>query len=283
MFQQPFQKVLDDYIAGTIEEKSFLKKSEYYRRWTFDYNLYREILLFARENRIPVIALNIRKEIIAKVSKGGLHALSAEDLKEVPGDIDLSDREYKERLREAFARHANPEGRNFDFFYQSQVLWDESMAHNLNEFFTKNPGYQTVVLAGVGHMAFGSGIPKRAYRLNHKKYAVVLNSEDVEKGIADFVLFPSPVPFRETPKLGVQLKDDGGVVAIAVVSPGSAAEKAGLREDDIILYADNEKVEAVEDVKIHLLYKKKGDAISVKVKRKRFLFGDTEMEFRVVL
>jgi uncharacterized iron-regulated protein len=285
MFQQPFQKALDDYIAGTIDEKTFLKKSEYFKRWAFDYNLYREILLFARENKIPVIALNIRKEIVSKVSREGLQALSAAELKEVPGDIDLSDGEYKERLREAFAGHAGREGRNFDFFYQSQVLWDESMAHNLNDFMTINPGRQVVVLAGGGHMVYGSGIPKRAYRLNRREYAVILNSgsEEVEQNVADFVLFPAPVPFMETPKLGVQLKDEGGMVTIAAVSPESAAGKAGLSEGDVIISLDNEKMEGVEDVKIHLLYKKKGDALSVKVKRKRFLFGDTEMEFKVVL
>jgi len=283
MFQQPFQKTLDDYIAGTIDEKMFLKKSEYYKRWAFDYNLYREILLFARENKIPVIALNIRKEIVTRVSKDGISALSAEDLKEVPGEIDLSDREYKERLRGAYAGHANPEGRNFDFFYQSQVLWDESMAHNLNDFMTKNPGHQVVVLAGVGHMAFGSGIPKRAYRLNRKDYAVILSAEEVEKDIADFVLFPTPVPFMETPKLGVQLKDEGGVVTIAAVSPESAAGKAGLEGDDVIISLDGEKMGVVEDVKIHLLYKKKGETLTVRISRKRFLFGIKEMEFKVTL
>ncbi|MCC6347002.1 MAG: ChaN family lipoprotein, partial [Nitrospirales bacterium] len=48
MFQTPCQKVLDDYIAGKIDEKEFLKKSEYFKRWTFDYRLYKPILDFAR-------------------------------------------------------------------------------------------------------------------------------------------------------------------------------------------------------------------------------------------
>jgi S1-C subfamily serine protease len=157
------------------------------------------------------------------------------------------------------------------------------MAHNLNEFMTKNPGYQAVVLAGVGHMVFGSGIPKRSFRLNRRDYAVILNSADAEQGIADFILFPSPVPFMETPRLGVQLKDEGGMVTIAMVSPESAAEKAGLRGDDVIISLDDLKPEVVEDVKIHLLYKKKGDTVVLKVKRKRFLFGDKEMEFKITL
>jgi uncharacterized iron-regulated protein len=283
MFQRPFQQVLDEYVAGTIDEKTFLKKSEYYKRWGFDYNLYREILLFARANRIPVIALNIKKEIVSKVSKVGIQALSEDDLREVPEQLDLSDGEYRERLTEIFGRHASPEGRNFDFFYQAQVLWDESMAQALNDFMTKNPGYQAIVIAGAGHMAFGSGIPKRAFRLNRKDYAVILNSDDVEQGIADYILYPEPAPLPESPRLMVMLKEEGGRSSLSGFSPDSIAEKAGLRKDDIILSLDGEKIESVEDVKIHLLYKKKGDMITVKVLRKRFLLGDKEMEFKVVL
>ncbi|MBI5849059.1 MAG: ChaN family lipoprotein [Nitrospirae bacterium] len=283
MFQKPFQKALDDYISGATDEKIFLKKSEYFKRWGFDYNLYREILLFARENRIPVIALNIRKEIVTKVSKEGLQALSNEDMKDLPEDMDLSDMEYKERLRGFFDRHAGSEARNFDFFYQSQVLWDESMAHNLNEFMIKNPGYQVVVLAGSGHMAFGSGIPKRSHRINGKDYSVILNSDDLEKDVADYILYPSALPFTESPKLGVMLKEENKAVSISGFSSESISEKAGLKTDDLVLALDGEKIEAIEDIKIHLFYRKKGDTVTVRVARKSVLFGARELEFKVAL
>ena len=84
MFQRPFQGALDDYIAGRISEKEFLKKSEYFKRWAFDYNLYKPILDFAREEKIPVVALNIRREIIDKVSKSGLVSLSGAEKKKYP-------------------------------------------------------------------------------------------------------------------------------------------------------------------------------------------------------
>jgi uncharacterized iron-regulated protein len=283
MFQRPYQKVLDDYINGLIEEKEFLKKSEYFKRWVFDYSLYREILLYAREFKIPVIALNARKEIVSKVSREGLYSLNPEEMKEVPEDMDLSDSEYRSRLREAFERHRSPEGRNFDFFVQAQVLWDETMAHSIDEFMQKNPGLQVVVLAGAGHIAFGSGIPGRVFRINKKTYSTVLNYDEVERGIADFLLFPPPVKSAETPKLMVMLKEDEGKVLITGFSPESVAEKGGLRQDDIILSLDDTKVEGVDDMRIFLLNKKKGDTIVVKVLRKKFLSGLVEMEFKVTL
>ncbi|MDF1530466.1 MAG: ChaN family lipoprotein, partial [Sedimenticola sp.] len=46
MFQRPFQKYLDDYIAGTITETEMLRKTEWYDRWVYDYRYYRPILNF---------------------------------------------------------------------------------------------------------------------------------------------------------------------------------------------------------------------------------------------
>jgi uncharacterized iron-regulated protein len=31
MFQRPFQKTLDDYIKGAIDEREFLKNTEYFK------------------------------------------------------------------------------------------------------------------------------------------------------------------------------------------------------------------------------------------------------------
>ena len=68
MFQRPFQKVVDDYIEGRIDERAFLKGTEYFKRWGFDYNLYRPILLFARAEKIPVVALNQTQEMVIRFS-----------------------------------------------------------------------------------------------------------------------------------------------------------------------------------------------------------------------
>jgi aminopeptidase N len=283
MFQKPFQTALDDYISGAIDEREFLKKSEYFKQWGFDYTLYREILLYAREYKIPVIALNIRRAIVSKVFKEGLYALTPEERKEIPEDMDLSDLQYKARLKQFFEVHKGAESSNFDFFYQAQVLWDESMAHNLAAFMKKNPDYQIVVVAGMGHLAFGSGIPKRAHRLNGHDYSIILNDGDIEKNISDFVLFPSPIKPPETPKLGVILKEEKGMVAIEALAPGSVAEQAGLRKGDEILAMDGTKIESADDVRIFLLYKQTGDTVTVRVRRQRFLFGPVEKDIRVTL
>ena len=62
MFQQPFQKAIDAYLSGAADEREFLKKTEYFKRWGFDYNYYREIIEFAKAKGIPLVALNQRSE-----------------------------------------------------------------------------------------------------------------------------------------------------------------------------------------------------------------------------
>ncbi|TAN41314.1 MAG: PDZ domain-containing protein [Nitrospirae bacterium] len=283
MFQKPFQQALDDYIDGKTDERTFLKRSEYFKRWGFDYNLYREILLYAREQKIPVIALNIRKEIVSKVSKEGIQALTKDELSEVPADMDLADRAYRARLRESFLRHQGSDERTFDFFHQAQVLWDEAMALNLNDFILKNPGRQVVVLAGSGHMLFGSGIPKRLQRRNGLDYAILLSSGEAEEDVADFILYPEPVKYQEAPKLMVMFKEEGTKVRITGFLPDSISEKAGLKKGDIIISLDDVKVEGIDDLKLHLLYKKKGESLVVRVLRSRFLLGPAERVFTIAL
>jgi uncharacterized iron-regulated protein len=287
MFQVPFQGVLDDYIAGRISEKEFLKKSEYFKRWGYDYNLYKPILDFAREEKIPVVALNIRRELVDKVSKSGLDSLSDEEKKEIPQQMDFSDNEYRDRLMKVFKMHRNSKDGNFDFFYQSQILWDESMAQSIDEFFKKNQDFrqngQFVVIAGAGHIQYGSGIPRRTFRRNGYEYAIILSDANTERNIADYIFYPSLLRGVTAPKLMVSLKEEQRRVVIEEFPENSVSEKAGLKAGDVILSLDSEPIGSVEDMKIHLFYKKKGDAVKVKVLRKRFILGDVEIEFNVTL
>lgn len=276
MFQRPFQEVLDHYIEGNIKEREFLKRSEYFRRWGYDYNLYKPILDFARAKRIPVIALNIRREIIDKVSEKGMGSLSKKERKEIPPSMDFSDTDYRERLFKIFKQHKDSEKKNFDYFYQSQILWDETMAWSIDQFIRKNPHYQVVVLAGQGHLEYGSGIPSRVFRRNGHDYAIILTDSKVRQGIASYIVFPGYVKSITSPKLMVFLREEEGRLKITGFPEGSVSEKAGLKKGDIILSMDGVRVKDVADIRLQLFYKQKGDTVKVRVLR-----NDREMEFEV--
>jgi len=283
MFQRPFQKVLDDYISGAIGEEEFLRKSEYFSRWGYDFNLYKPILDFARAERIPVVALNARREITDKVAKGGTDSLSPEEKKEIPIQMDLSDDSYRDRLKQVFAEHKNPGEKNFDFFYEAQVVWDETMALSLDEYLRKNSSRQMIVIAGSGHVAYGSGIPKRAFRRNGYAYATILNDADVERGIGDYLVFPETAEGETAPKLMALLKEENGKVTVKDFPEDSVSRKAGIRVGDAVLALDNSPVQTVADIRIVLFFKHHGEAVKVKVMRKRFLLGERALEFDVVL
>jgi aminopeptidase N len=282
MFQRPFQKALDDYIEGKIDERQFLKASEYFKRWGFDYHLYRPILQFARSEQIPVVALNMRQEIVDKVFRSGLDSVSEEERKVLPSQMDFSDDAYEERLRKAFQEHEDFKTKNFDFFYQAQILWDETMSESTSQFLRGHPNDQMVILAGSGHLAYGSGIPKRTARRNGYDYAIILNDADLKKGTADYVLFPGSISGARSPMLMVFLKEEGGKVEITGFPHGSASEKAGMKAGDIILAIDRTPIRTVDDAKIELLFRKSGEKVRVAVLRKG-LFSSEEMEFEVVL
>ncbi len=58
MFHGKDQKWVDLFMAGEIDEKAFLNKIRYARKWAYNWNPWRHILDFCRENKIPVLGIN---------------------------------------------------------------------------------------------------------------------------------------------------------------------------------------------------------------------------------
>lgn len=267
MFQRPYQEKLDAYIAGEMEEKEFLENAEYFKQWSFDYNLYKPILDFAREEKVPVIALNTSRDIVKKVSATGLDSLTDEERKEIPARMDFSDEKYRASLKEIFELHQGGEEKEFDFFYESQILWDETMSMSISEYLEKEPDRQVIVIAGRGHLAYGSGIPNRTFTRTGKDYSIVLIDSQVEEGIADYIVFPSHVKGAIAPKLMVYVKMEEMGFKIAGFPGHSIAEKAGVKTGDILLSVDDVEIKSIADLKVYLHYKSRGDMVKLKIFR----------------
>ncbi|NJL53587.1 MAG: ChaN family lipoprotein [Hydrococcus sp. SU_1_0] len=108
MFQRPFQPMLDRYLAGTITEAQLREQTEYDTRWGFDWKFYAPILRFAKDQQIPLIALNTPSEITQKVAQSGINSLEKNDFRYIPPlqDIKLDNAEYRQRLTEIYQHHA---------------------------------------------------------------------------------------------------------------------------------------------------------------------------------
>ena len=157
------------------------------------------------------------------------------------------------------------------------------MAESIDAYIKKNPDHQMVVIAGGGHLAYGSGIPKRTFRRNGLSYTIILNDGDIERNIADFILFPQPLEGLTAPKLMVTFKEEQGRIIFNDFVKESPARAAGIKADDVLVSLDGVAVKGIPDIRTALFFKNKGDIMKVKVVRKRFLLGEKELEFEVKL
>lgn len=180
MFQRPYQPILDRYLAGAINEQDLQRLSEYEKRWGYPWDYYAPIVRFAKQNSLPLIALNTPSEVTRKVARSGLQSLTPAEREYIPplSEIRAEPDAYRERLRQIYEEihHGNSNSRQFEAFFQAQVLWDETMADRISQFLSDNPNTQIIVLVGQGHLVYGDGIPNRVARRQGKdlKQSIVL-------------------------------------------------------------------------------------------------------------
>ncbi len=271
-FQQSFQSVLDDYLAGRITEAELLQRSGYYSRWRYDYRMLRPIIEFAKINHLPLIALNAPAEITAKLADGGLESLSAAERAQIPAQINPPGESYLERLQQVFAshtRHSSEQGQ-FANFALVQRVWDETMAANVVKFLQARADYRMVVFAGSGHVSKEAGIPVDVARsLPAAPMAVLVNSEwrDVKPEAADYFLISPMHTLPPTGKLGVWLDPRANGIYIGKLLEHSAAAQAGLLQNDRIAKVNDEPIQSMEDLLMLLARYKPGDKVNLLAER----------------
>jgi len=98
IFDRGSQAALDEFVFGRIGEDEMRARTGLAQRPDFPYELYRPVLMLARERRLPLLALRVESGIRAAVEKGGLDALTPEQRMGLPaispsvvGDSGLAD------------------------------------------------------------------------------------------------------------------------------------------------------------------------------------------------
>jgi uncharacterized iron-regulated protein len=284
-FQQPFQKDLDEYIAGKLSETELLAKTQYFTRWGYDFRLYEPILEYAREKGIPLVALNVPSELAQKVGRSGSSSLTAQERAEIPQHMDRSSTAYREYLKSVFKEHPNAKGEPFEYFYDVQLLWDEGMASRAARYLQEHPRRALVILTGNGHVLYGFGIPDRLTRRIKVSRAIMLDGLDgpFEPGMADFVLLSKEQHLPPAGTLGVKLEPASEGLRIASFAKNNAAQAAGLESGDRILSLNGERVKDMADVKLLLWNKLPGDRVKVQVRRRSWLLLARDLSFEVTL
>ena len=160
MVQRDDQLALDAYVTGVWSEEQFLPV--FFRNWSM-WDKYQAIFRYARDQKIPLVALNVSRNITQQVAQNGFASLSPEQIGELPAGIrcDISP-DYEAFIRRALGGHGHG-GNKFVHFCEAQMLWDSVMATELLKYLEGNPDRVVVVLAGAGH-SWKYGIPEQVQR-----------------------------------------------------------------------------------------------------------------------
>lgn len=282
MFPESSQPSLDGYTSegSTMDEKTFLKQSDYYNVWRYDYRLFRNILNFAKQKHLTVRGLNLDRKIVSEVYRSGnMDGLSDEVKASLPTDRNLGLPGYQERL--AWVHNAHVSGNQgqgtASGFIQAQGLWDETMAANIVSFLRDFPDHRMVVIAGNQHTRKDSGIPPRvAARISVDQASIINIYEDaVPESLSkttDYYFFSDNSGLPETPKIGIVLSPvtdeitQKGLI-IDQISPHGKAGEAGLIQGDLLIAINQHSVEDMGDLRIAMLDFKEGDLIEAEVLR----------------
>jgi len=287
MFTPLQQPVLDAWSRGELDEREFLKQVDWFSVWSMDYDYYRELLDFARENHIQILGLNVDKKLRRKVGRTPLEELDEETRAKLP-EMDFSDPYQKSLVEAIFGGHDAGQAM-LDGFLRVQTLWDESMAENAANYLASDAGKdkRLMIVAGGNHVRFGFGIPRRMFRRLPLSYVTVggreiVIPEDKQDRQMDVELPKFPFPpydylvfteYEDLPgadqkvKLGVHFEAvDEGLELKSVIS-GSAAADAGLKEGDILTRLDGTVLESSFDLVYPLSLKRSGDVIMLEILR----------------
>ena len=197
MFERDVQPLVAQYAAGTLPDSAFERQARPWPNYATDY---RPLLLFARENKIPVIGTNAPRPFAKTVAQGSLKALdrlAAADralLVPLPLKVDYDLPGYK-NMAAMFGGGSEAHGGGAQNIIQAQALKDATMAYFIRT--SRQPGQTLFHLNGSYHSDHHDGIVaylrQAAPTLRVRTLSVVSQGqlERVEKeniNVADYVV-----------------------------------------------------------------------------------------------
>ncbi len=293
MFTPEQQPVIDLWSAGKLEEKKFLRQVGWFKNWRMNFALYRPLLAFCRDKNIPIIGLNAPKSLVRKVGRTPLDKLPDSLRSKLP-ELDFSDRYQRAMTTSIYSGHSMGQAMQ-DGFLRVQTLWDETMARNLADYLQSpaGQGRQLVAIAGGNHVRYGFGIPRRLHRRLPVSYLLIGSREieiskerEAQLMDVDMPRFPMRAwdylkltryeKINVGMKLGIGIDEKSQGVMVKMVMPGSAAKKAGIKKGDLLLKADEHRLQEPFDLLYLLMNMQAGQTLRLDIKR-----GDERLLLKV--
>jgi uncharacterized iron-regulated protein len=293
MFPYTEQKSLDHWRDGLLTEAGFLTLGRWYEFWGYHWDYYRDIFLYARDNRIPLYGVNTPRHVVTAVRQKGIDKLSDSDKQHVPPRIDVESADHLKFFQASFDDDSSAHGKMSDAMLKSmlaaQATWDASMAYNSVKVLKASPPDSIlVVLVGSGHVAYGVGIERQARQWFDGKITTLIPvpvQDSEEKPVASvkasYANFVWGIPYeRESlyPSLGFSTSETGGTRRIIAVPKDSIAAESGFQVNDQVLSLDGIATPDRETWNRVMATKNWGDTAVVTVKR-----GDAEVTLKAEL
>jgi len=302
-FLRSDREALEAWVDGETSDEALLLATGWYDRGSVSFEYQRPVMEAARRHGVPVVGLNVPREIPRTVSRKGLAALSEEQRAEVGEVVTGGSSQHGFLIQRYFGDTvAMMPPPWFDNMYAAQCLWDVVMARSILDNLPENG--TLVAVAGSGHVAYGLGIARRIQEeLARRGRApvkivtfcpVTAPAPDPEgephghpmggahggmgggsapalfsRSLADYV-----GGFAETggvvayPGLGLKLEEgEGGAITVSRVWPDSLAEEAGLQKGDIVLALGGWQPESVSSLRMALARLGWGGRLDLRVER----------------
>jgi len=267
MFPSTAQDVLTKWSLGFMSEDDFVREAQWYVNWNFNFAYYRKIFLFAKENKIPVYALNAPKDIITKIRMQGWDALKDEEKSLVPKP-DLTHPEHRQLIRSIFESSDLPpqmKGAGLDMMfeglYRAQAAWDHVMAANAVKAVQKERK-KLVVLAGSGHLIYNLGISLRAFEAAKLSAKTVISvfvgkgkpSAEVSRSLGDFLYGVQEEERPACPSVGLSFKKFKGIDNLVIDAKpiDGVARGRDFEKGDIVLSVDGKAATDINELRTYL-------------------------------
>lgn len=211
MFGWEGQPALDHYLASKENVRSeFLERVGWKQNWGGAFEDYEPLVQFAKDQQLPLLAMNPPKALIRQVVKRGLtQAKEQPEWRQwgMEGEAIVDDPAYRSRiLSQLQACHGGGAPEDYQTMYDASMARDEGMAKTLAAAFTRvrADADQTrgpvVSYTGGGHVQYRLPVPNRVarrvqdglkqvtiYMATFERERATELYQAMQEGIADFV------------------------------------------------------------------------------------------------
>lgn len=267
MFPVSFQEALNKWSMAILSQDEFIRESRWYVNWNFNFGFYEKIFELAKNNKIPLYALNAPRAIIRKIRMKGWEKLSDDEKKVVPKP-DVSHEEHRILIRTIFEATELPHQMKgggldmvFEGLYRAQSAWDGVMAFNALQS-REREGRKMVVLVGSGHLLYNLGINRRAHEKSRLLFKTVLcvevpegkKSIKVARSLADYVWGIAEEKIPAFPPVGLRFKKFDRLDNLVIESKpiDGIFKNANFEKGDVVLSVDGKSFSDINELRIYL-------------------------------